>query len=150
MPGRFLVGISVFVVHDRRVLLLRRSGDRDQGAGTWEPVSGRLEHGETPVEAAAREVREETGLAVDGLVPFHTFTLKRGPAREELIGICFAGVVDSDAVRLSPEHTQSRWVAIPKLRDAPLPAGVMPSVAAFHARWGADGPAPPGDARPGR
>lgn len=145
MPGRFLVGVSVFVVHARKVLLLRRSGERHQGAGTWEPVSGRLEEGETPVEAAAREVLEETGLEVGGLVPFHTFTLERGPSREELIGICFAGTVDSADVRLSPEHTRVRWVPIRDLRDAPLPRAVKPSAVAFHARWGPDGPGAGGD-----
>lgn len=140
MPGRFLVGVSVFVVHARKVLLLRRSAEGDRAAGTWEPVSGRLEEGETPVAAAAREVREDTGLEVDGLVPFHTFTLERGPGSEELIGICFAGTVDSADVRLSAEHSRARWVPIRDLRDAPLPRAVKPSAAAFHARWGPGGP----------
>jgi 8-oxo-dGTP pyrophosphatase MutT (NUDIX family) len=31
--------------------------------GTWLPVGGELEPGETPLEAARRELREETGLA---------------------------------------------------------------------------------------
>lgn len=143
MPGRFLVGVSVFVVHAGKVLLLRRAGDRDHGARTWEPVSGRVEQGETPVEAAAREVLEETGLVAEGLAPFHTFTLERGAAHEALIGICFAGRVRSEAVRLSPEHAGARWVPIAKLGDAPLPPGVQPSVTAFRARWGVEGPAPP-------
>ena len=57
---------SVLVViysKDGRVLLLRR---RDQ-PGFWQSVTGSLKPGETPLTAARREVREETGFDPDGL-----------------------------------------------------------------------------------
>lgn len=43
-------GGRVLVIHHRRL-------------ATWLPVGGELEAGETPLEAAGRELREETGLA---------------------------------------------------------------------------------------
>jgi dATP pyrophosphohydrolase len=54
------------VVHtaDGEVLLLRRA-DR---ADFWQSVTGSLEAGETPIEAARREVAEETGLDGSGVV----------------------------------------------------------------------------------
>jgi 8-oxo-dGTP diphosphatase len=53
------------VVHDAdgRVLLIRRAHAPSEGL--WSLPGGRIEAGETPPEAAAREVREETGLRVD-------------------------------------------------------------------------------------
>src|SRR5262245_55609701 len=42
-------------------LLLRRSPERAL-AGVWQPVTGGIERGEPAYAAAAREVREETGL----------------------------------------------------------------------------------------
>ena len=58
--------VAVFVVNAGRVLLLfHRNLQR------WLPPGGHVEPGETPDEAAVREVREETGLAV---------RLPRGPA----------------------------------------------------------------------
>ena len=51
------------VVHTRggEVLLLRRR----EPADWWQSVTGSLEHGETALHAAQRELREETGLASD-------------------------------------------------------------------------------------
>jgi 8-oxo-dGTP diphosphatase len=50
----------LFLVRDRRVLLIRKL--RGLGAGKINGPGGRLEPGETPAEAAVREVREETGV----------------------------------------------------------------------------------------
>lgn len=55
---------SVLVVvhtHAGQVLLLRRC----LPAHWWQSVTGSLEHGETTLHAAQRELREETGLAAD-------------------------------------------------------------------------------------
>ena len=65
--------VSVLVLlHDGagHVLLLERA-DRE---GFWQSVTGSLEDGETPVQAALREVAEETGilLAPDELTDWHT------------------------------------------------------------------------------
>jgi 8-oxo-dGTP diphosphatase len=52
--------ILVFVVKDTSVLLIRKK--RGLGAGKINAPGGRLEPGETPLEAAVRETREEVGI----------------------------------------------------------------------------------------
>ncbi len=49
---------------------------RGFGAGKWVGLGGHIEPGETPPQAAAREVREESGLVVDQarLVPVASLT----------------------------------------------------------------------------
>ncbi len=57
------------VVHtaDGEVLLLRRADRED----FWQSVTGSLEPGETPIEAARRELAEETGVDGSGIVDCH-------------------------------------------------------------------------------
>lgn len=51
----------VFVDEDFRILLLRWR-DPVSGSILWEPPGGGIEAGETPFDAACRELEEETGL----------------------------------------------------------------------------------------
>ena len=51
------------VTNDGRVLLTKRHPDKAWG-GCWEYTGGSVVKGETPVEGALRELREETGIAV--------------------------------------------------------------------------------------
>lgn len=54
----------LFVIRDGQILLIRKK--RGLGAGKINAPGGRLEHGETALEAAVRETREELGVeAVD-------------------------------------------------------------------------------------
>lgn len=64
----------VFVVRDGSVLLIHKK--RGIGAGKVNGVGGRVQAGETPLEAAVRETREEicvvpTGIEPRGEVWFH-------------------------------------------------------------------------------
>jgi translation initiation factor 2B subunit (eIF-2B alpha/beta/delta family)/8-oxo-dGTP pyrophosphatase MutT (NUDIX family) len=54
--------VTLFLYHAGRVLVLLRSGAVRTQPGRWAGLSGSLEEGETPAEAALREMREETGL----------------------------------------------------------------------------------------
>src|SRR5688500_18052709 len=104
MPGKFLVGVSAVIERNDNVLLLKRSGSKDHGAGEWEPVSGRVESGECAVDAVVREVFEETTLKVKVITPFDTFCFRREPTGEELIGITFLCEYVEGELTLSEEH----------------------------------------------
>ena len=62
-PDRPIVGVGAVIVHDSRVVLIRRR--YEPLAGQWSLPGGTLELGETLEEGTARETLEETGLVVD-------------------------------------------------------------------------------------
>lgn len=62
--GRSLDGRMVGVAGGAAFLLCRRAAKLRRHAGQWALPGGRLDAGETPVEAAVREVHEELGLSL--------------------------------------------------------------------------------------
>jgi 8-oxo-dGTP diphosphatase len=77
-----VVDVAVCVVQtpDGRVLLAERTR-RQVAAGFWELPGGKIEPGETPLQAAVRELQEETGLTPAGVTAWlsyeHQFPSKR-------------------------------------------------------------------------
>lgn len=57
MADRRAFSVAIFARHRGRVLLIHH-----KRLATWLPVGGEVEAGETPLEAARRELKEETGL----------------------------------------------------------------------------------------
>jgi ADP-ribose pyrophosphatase len=63
----------VLIPVDGGELVLVRQSRPGSGSRTLELPSGKLEEGETPIQAAARELAEECGLAAAELVEVATF-----------------------------------------------------------------------------
>jgi len=57
----------VFIFNRGRILLINQAKKEKVGFGKWNGVGGHIERGEDPIEAAIREVYEETGLKIKNL-----------------------------------------------------------------------------------
>lgn len=138
MADTYLVIAQALVVRNGKLLLLHRAAHRDHAPGLWEPVTGKLDAGEDPRDGAAREVAEETGLAVEfARRPYDTYFFRRGVKQENAVAIAFVARALNDAVTLSDEHDAFRWVPFAELAKEQAPPGLAPS----YARLARDGSA---------
>jgi len=92
-------------------LVLRR-GAGGRCPGSWEAVHGHIESGETPADAARRELEEETGLPLERL-----YNLSRVEAFYQhrldevaLVPVFVAFVAPDAAVRIGIEHDGFAWL----------------------------------------
>ncbi|WP_406205709.1 MULTISPECIES: NUDIX domain-containing protein [unclassified Streptomyces] len=89
-----------------RVLAIRR-GPAVARPGYWQPLSGRIEPGETQREAVVREVREEVGLAVVPLAKVWESETDDGRFR---LHWWTANAETGDIVPDPGEVAEARWV----------------------------------------
>ena len=120
-PSRFLamVGALVWRRNDGKYLVLQRSPNKDFAAGQWECVSGRVDQGESFLQAVRRETREELSLDVRIECLLGTAHFYRGDAipENEMVGVHFGCSIDDSAdLRLSEEHSAHKWVTAAEAR----------------------------------
>lgn len=101
---------AIVLNSENKILALHRTETAPARPNTWDLPGGDLDYGEDPWEAIKREIKEESGLAVEGLklldVEAHVV------ANEDRYWITLAYVCKaaSDKVILSYEHDDFKWV----------------------------------------
>jgi ADP-ribose pyrophosphatase YjhB (NUDIX family) len=116
-PSPTLCAGAVVRDGDGRLLLVRRG--RPPSVGLWSVPGGRVEPGETPAEAALREVREETGL--DVVIGDLLATVEIG----EFLVHDFAATVVGGALRAGDDASDVRWCSFAEAALMPLTPGLL-------------------------
>lgn len=97
-----IVVAAALVGADRKVLLQQRAPGRSM-AGLWEFPGGKVEPGEAPETALARELHEELGIEV---------------ANQALIPTCFASAPNAGAHMILLLYVCREWGGEPQPLDA--------------------------------
>lgn len=105
----------IFLFNNHEVLLINNTRIGRFGFGKWNGLGGHIEKGENPIEAAKREVFEESGISI-GNLEFDYITLLDA---DEGVGIClfiFHGYIKNKKFIIKNEG-DLRWIAIDKLNQ---------------------------------
>ena len=121
-PDRPYVGVGVIVFRDKDVLLVKRN--KDPNKGFWSIPGGKQILGETLVEAAQRELVEETGVRVDSLllvdVADAIISDAEGKIKYHYTLVDYMGHWYSGHSRAGDDAQEVRWVHMNELRSYSL------------------------------
>lgn len=121
-PEAPIVGVGAVIIHDRRVLLVKRG--HPPFAGEWSIPGGALELGETVRDAVIREVREETGITVkpNTLLGVYDRVIRDAASRTvyHYVLIDFLCTASSEEINAASDAEEARWFTMEEVSRMPL------------------------------
>ena len=125
--------VGVVLLKDDKVLLVRHAKNKTHQADTYGLPAGHVEPGEEQIDAAMRELKEETGLdalAKDLIrlpVEYRATMKKRDGRDEAMVWRVFKCAKYSGTLQSSDE-TIPEWVEISRLDSLPLVLNVQNAI----------------------
>jgi 8-oxo-dGTP pyrophosphatase MutT (NUDIX family) len=104
--------VSVFIICDDKILLLKRAVTKPQG-GTWCVPAGKTEPHESLVHAIAREVHEETGFLLPESQYVYSTTYFTNIGTYDYVYHVFATSIERmpQLILNTTEHTEYMWIS---------------------------------------
>jgi 8-oxo-dGTP diphosphatase len=125
---------AIYLQFAEQVLFLRLAPPKKE-AGRWGVPAGKLESSELPLEAAQRELFEETGIELDlsswqYLGPIFI----RKPDLDYVYHMFSADLAKQPSCRLSSEHDAAQWVSPESAMQMPLMQGASEALTIYLKR----------------
>ena len=117
----FMLRTHVFGLEAGRVLLMRRKNGVNKGL--WVGLGGRLEAGESPLEAAIREFREESGLTAAEMHFRGLVTLHYPHRNRTVLNFLYAcSGFEGDLTKKGGGEGKLKWNHLHQVYELPMPA----------------------------
>ncbi|MEP6962961.1 MAG: NUDIX hydrolase [Acidobacteriota bacterium] len=115
----------VMPVDDKNRILLVRQYRLPALQYMWELPAGRVDPGETPLQAARRELAEETGCRAKKMQKLAEFWPSPGFLAEKMTIYLATGLTQGKSTPMEDERIQPRWFTAKEL-DKMIEAGKLP------------------------
>lgn len=126
-----IVAVTAIIKNETgdRVLVLKRHDDEVAFPGKWAFPGGKVERGQSIMEALEREVEEEAGLKIKpGKNFIRDYTFIR-PDDVNVVGFAFEVQSLGGEVKISEDFTDYKWVNLEELKKLDYIEGMEKEVA---------------------
>lgn len=107
----------VMPVNDRKRVLLVRQYRLPANKALWEVPAGRLDPGESPLQAAKRELREETGITARKWTRLAEFWASPGFLAEKMTVYLAHDLKQGKAEPMDDEEIETRWFTVREMEE---------------------------------
>lgn len=125
MAEKFVVVAANLIEKDGKYLLIQEG--KEHVRGEWNLPAGSLEIGETPVEGAKREAKEETGLTVEPESLVETYIPPRSEDPNNIVNFVYHSQIQDGEVSIREEDTviDYGWFTEEEIEDLDLRASYI-------------------------
>jgi ADP-ribose pyrophosphatase len=99
----------MMAMDDKKRILLVRQYRLPAEKHLWELPAGKVDDGEKPIEAAKRELTEETGYKAKKWTKLASFWVSPGYVQERMTIFLAQDLVEGDATPMDDEQIETRW-----------------------------------------
>ena len=117
-----IFGQKAIIINDKKQILILKRKEVEVYQDSWDFPGGKLEDNNTLYQAIAREIKEETGLKLAKVIAILSSSKFLGVAQDK--PLIFRNIYlckTLGKLKLSPEHSEYKWIAIKDFKKYTFP-----------------------------